>query len=659
MSDRRGSTESEFLVRRTHRVRLWGLVFAFVVVASTCAARLVQLQVVESDRWRTMATAQNAAEQEIPAPRGSIRDRSGRLLAVDGHEFQAFLAPRELLDQARAVATLNSVLGLTRAERSRLLAKKNGWLGVPRQISGADRQQLEETIPRGLYFQRLPSRVYPEGSLARSLLGALNRNGQGVSGLELELDSLLRGEPGIALARQDAIGNTYWLPDGELTAAQPGHDVLLTIDLALQTIAERELDNALARFGASGGDILLLDPRTGELLAAASRHNEGYLRVPAFTDPYEPGSTLKPFLLANLLADGAASLVEKVDLESGEFRDGSRLIRDVHSYDSLTVADVVSHSSNVGAVKLARRLTPGQQYRYLRDFGFGVLTGIEHPAESEGLLRRPGQWSALSQASLAMGYEISVTSLQLATAYAALANDGVLMRPRLVKEVRDPSRRAIYEHRPEPIRRVVSARVAREVTGVLTSVVNEGTGTRAAMVQLAMAGKTGTARLVTGGHYEQRYSASFVGFAPADDPRLVILTRLEDPQGSYYGGSVAAPVTQRTLEAALASRGILVDSHLDVTSVVPASWGTRARPSRETGPFVFTVGDSPAPWPAEMADENAEQTLPDLRGLPIRSAVARLHELGLRVELRAQGRVRRHDPVPGRRVKRGATVVLR
>jgi cell division protein FtsI (penicillin-binding protein 3) len=659
VSGRRRSAVAESSVRRTHRVRLWGLVLAFVVVASACAARLVQLQVLEGDRWRTLATSQNAAEQEIPATRGSLRDRSGRLLAVDGHEFQAFLAPRELLDHARAVTTLDGVLGLTSAERSRLLGKKSGWVGVPRRISGADRQRLEETIPRGLYFQRLPSRVYPEGALARSLLGALNRDGLGVSGLELELDSLLRGEPGTALARQDAIGNTYWLPDGELAAARPGHDVLLTIDLELQTIAERELDNAMASSGASGGDILLLDPRTGELLAAASRRNEGYRRVPAFTDPYEPGSTLKPFLLASLLADEAAGLDEKIDLENGEFRDGRRLIRDVHRYDSLTVADVVSHSSNVGAVKLARRLTPGQQYRYLRDFGFGVLTGIEHPAESEGLLRRPDQWSALSQASLAMGYEIAVTSLQLAAAYAALANEGILMRPRLVKEVRDPSGRAVYEQQPEQIRRVVSADVARQVAGVLTSVVNEGTGTRAAMAQLAMAGKTGTARLLTDGRYEPRYTASFVGFAPADDPRLVILTRLEDPQGSYYGGSVAAPVTQRTLEAALASRGIIIDRHLDVTPVVPASWGARARPTRDTGPFVFAVGDSPAPWPVERADESAERTLPDLRGLPIRSAVARLHELGLHVELRAEGRVRRHDPPPGRRIERGGTVVLR
>lgn len=642
---------------RTHARRILCAEIAFAILAASYVGRLVQLQLLEADAWRRVATRQSAALVEIPARRGGIYDRKGRALVLDGEEFRAYLAPRELKDPSRAIASAARILGLSHSEQRKLALAQSGWVGMPRRVSQAEREHLMGAVRSGLYFERLSSRIYPEGKLFRALVGTVNGSGRGISGLELVMDSVFQGKPGAALARRDALGGTYWLPDAQRSVPRPGHDVYLTVDAEFQAIAENALERALTETGASGGDIILLDPRTGEILAVASRSGEGFLRIPAFTDPYEPGSTLKPFLLAALLAERKVRLSDTVDVEGGELMEGRRVIRDVHPYDSLTVAEVVRYSSNVGAVKLAKKLDWNLHYRYLRDFGFGVSTGIEYPTEASGRLRKPTQWSTLSQTSLAMGYEISLTSLQLAAAYGALANGGVLMRPFLVKEVRDDEGEVLYERRPEVVRRIVSPEVARAVTTVLTSVVSEGTGMRAALVNLEVAGKTGTARLTKAGRYERgRYAASFVGYTPADRPSLVILTKLENPQGAYYGGAVAAPISQATLQAALAAQGVLLRPALPADRPSPVRWGGSAAP-RETGRFIFTVGSAAKLWPKPA--EVSSRVLPDLRGLSVRVAAARLHELGLHVELEAWGRVRSQLPGPGKRVAPGATILLR
>lgn len=643
---------------RTHIPRIRVLQLVFVLLAVAYGGRLFQLQILSSTYWRQIAVSQNAERVEIPAPRGGLYDRYGRALALDAEVFRAYLAPRELTDPTRAVATAARILGLSSAERRKLASSEKGWVAIPRRLSSTDRDRLLGAFRRGVHFERIATRSYPGGRIARALLGSVSASGEGASGLELAYDSLLRGTPGAALARRDALGERYWLPDAQLAAPRPGDDVVLTIDAELQRIVEGALERALAETGGSGGDILLLDPRTGELLAVASHRGEGFRRIPAFTDPYEPGSTIKPLLLAALLEEELVWLDDRVDVEGGTLKDGRRVIRDVHPYDTLTVAEVVRYSSNVGATKLARRLAPGVHYRYLRDFGFGVPTGVEYPAESGGTLRKPAQWTSLSQASLAMGYEISLTSVQLAAAFGALANGGVLMTPYLVRQIRNAEGRTVHERPPRPVRRVVSAEVARAVSGVLSSVVEEGTATRAAMTSLRVAGKTGTARLATEGHYRSgRYAASFIGYTPADDPTLVILTKLEDPQGAYYGGAVAAPVSQAALQAALTTQGVVL--HHRLAAPPPRlDWGT-GQPPAEAGRFVFALDGKTEPWAEPAPLDEAARVLPDLRGLPLRAAVARLHELGLHVELEAAGWVAAQVPAPGARVAPGATILLR
>lgn len=651
---------------RTHRWRLRLVGVGFVLLAAVYVGRAAHLQVVEQEKWRQSVREQSARQIELPAERGGIFDREGRALAVSDQVYRGYLAPGEVRDQERAVTAIRRVLGLSATEAARLRESESGWVALPRRLSPSERDRLEAAVRQGIHFERLATRRHPEGGLATPLVGNVGGDGAGRSGMELALDSVLSGEPGRALSRRDGRGRLFPLPDAKITDARPGHDVYLTLDGELQTIAENALDHALKETGASGGDILLMDPETGELLALASRRSGEPGGVPAFTSPYEPGSTAKPFLLASLLAAERVSLDDSIYAENGVYRTANRTIRDVHPYDTLQVREVIRYSSNIGATKLARELKPGRQYAYLRDFGFGTPTGITYPSESGGRLRRPERWSALSQASLAMGYEISVTSLQLAAAYGALANGGELMQPYLVREVRAAGGETVWRREPTPVRRVVSEQVAADVRRVLHSVVEEGTATRAALSTLPLAGKTGTARMATAGGYDERsYAASFVGFAPVDDPKLLVLTKLEDPQGDYYGGLTAAPVSRMTLQAALSSRGTAFPGRSwNEESLRRVDWGDRApagRPGQggavESGPYVLAVGGSqPDRWSG--GEDREEAVLPDLEGTSVRAAAERLHQLGLRVEVNGPGSVESQRPAPGSRVAAGDTVVL-
>ena len=654
----------EAAIARTQRVRHRALGVAFTLVALAYAVRLADLQILESEAHRARQVAQSAEWELLPAVRGRILDRHGRVLAAPDTRYQAFLAVNELrVDRAEAIETVASVVPVAPERRSAIAEAAGGWSLVASDVSDEERVRLQRTIGQGIYFESRSAREYPR-SMGRRLIGAVGSDGKGGTGLEADLDVWLVGEPGRAEVRLDGHRNAYRPPGGQVIDAVPGHDVVLTLDAELQRIAENELARALAKTGASGGDIVLLDPRTGEILALASERADGAVdQISGLSDPYEPGSTLKPFLLASLLSEGVVDLDEIVDVEDGRLRIGSRVITDVYGYDTLSARRVIVKSSNVGAAKLSARLTPAVQHRYLRDFGFGMRTQLEYLSESPGRLSRPESWTSLSPASLAMGYEISATSLQLALAYGAIANGGVLMRPSLVREIRDPSGRLVRRFDPIPVRRVISEEVAEAVRGVLEEVVRDGTGTLAGMARFAVAGKTGTARLAVNGRYAPgRHRASFVGFAPADDPRLVILTRLEDPQGEvYYGGAIAAPTSQATLKAALAADGVQVDPRLVVSDARPRPWSGGGTAGTPEGAVIFASSGTGAAGTADVTDMTARGVvaLPDLAGLSARAAAARLHALGLRVEWRGQGSVAGQSPAPGSELLRGATVVLR
>lgn len=387
------------------------------------------------------------------------------------------------------------------------------------------------------------------------------------------------------------------------------------------------------------------------------------LRASTFTDPFEPGSTAKLFTAAALLAHGRVDSTDAVFAEGGRWRmpvtssGRTRVITDVHkSPGNLTLAQTVQVSSNVGMAKFSSRLSPEEQFEMLRDFGFGTPTGAEFPSESRGRLARPDQWQPMyTRASMAMGYEFGVTPVQLAAAYAAIANDGLLLTPTLVREIRNPAGELLYRHQPEPVRRVVSRRVAAQLRDFMKGAVGEGgTGGGAQLANYSLLGKTGTAVRFEGGRYVKgEYTASFAALFPAENPQLVVVVKIDNPTGKYYGGLTAAPVTRTMLQQALASRRVAIDR----SRLAPQD-SSAPRPQRP----VATPAGMPRvvlSWPHQPERLSRRAiAVPDVTGRPVREAALALHRRGFRVGLRGLGTVSRTAPGSGEMAQPGTAVIV-
>jgi len=656
-----------------------GMVLAvWMTLAAVICARATQIQIVQVGQWRDLAEAQHTTDKEAAAARGAVLDRDGALLAVSREMYRVSVAPRELEDPDAAAALLQQALGLTPHKAREMASRDRTWAVVPGRFPPSARERL--TGVRGLYLDREMERYHPHGDLARGALGALI-DGTGQGGIEQSFDALLRGSPGREVVARDNEGRPIPGETFVVRAPRPGGQVVLTLDLDLQEIARQALEEAIAGSQARGGDVLISDPRTGEILAMVSIRDGQTTGLGVVNTPYEPGSTLKPFTVAAILQRRLGLLSDTVDVGKGTWAVAGRVIHDVHASGRMSVADALRVSSNVGIAKVAQVLSPGDQFENLRDFGFGVATGIEIPGEVSGTLRRPDQWSVQSPASLAIGYEISVTPLQMAMAYGALANGGLLMQPRLVKELRDADGNVVERSGPRVVRRVLDERVARSVSRVLVDVVEDGTGTAAGLGVFKVAGKTGTSRAYDADRgYGRGHFSSFVGFFPAEDPQLVVFVKLENPRGAYLGGTVAAPVTRATMEAALAARSTPLDRAKLLRSVrrgmvvraAPAvRFAARAIDPSIPPELVETVATLDAAVPVATGDgpetdavldgtphEREGVPLPDVVGLPARTAVRRLHGLGLRVRQEESGRIEGTVPSAGTRIQPGDTVLL-
>ena len=642
-------TPSPIRYRWRRRLLLAGWMVGSLVIV----ARAASVQILQGSYWAGKALAQHQQALEVPGQRGAILDRNENPLATSAETFSVGVAPREFrpLTRDAAVAVLASELELTQKTIRSISDPEKSWV----EIQGGFPPRIREALDsiQGVYLSRGWTRHLRYGDLASDVLGTI-QEGSGSGGIEGGFEEHLRGTAGEEIQARDSGLNPIPGQSILVNPPVPGGDVILTLDRDIQEIGHEALAAAIEETGAKGGNLIISDPETGEILSLVSIQDGKPGNLSAINMPYEPGSTLKPFTVAAILRHSVASLADSVDGEGGEWLAGGRMLRDVHPFDMITLADALRFSSNVGVAKVAEGLSPAQQFQMLRDFGFGSRTGIGLQPEASGSLPRPSDWSRTSPSRLAIGYEISVTPIQMAMAYGALANGGKLMEPRIIKELRDPEGRTVFRSEPTVIREVIPAGLAREISQVLVDVVEDGTGSAAKLASLSVAGKSGTSRAYGDAGYVDGHYASFVCFVPAEDPQLVVFVKLDRPEGTYYGGSTAAPVTRETLEAVLAAHQ------------APIDWGAMASPDRrqprknpsEGAQFASSNLSSSPPvrTPRTSPPSETGAVVPDVSGLSPRLAVRRLHAHGFRVLLDASGPVIGTDPPPFTPLSPGDTV---
>ncbi len=580
------------------RLRLCG--WLCLLPTAPLAARLGWLQLVRHDAFEARVGHSVERQDLTIVPRGRILDRDGRPLAQSLPAWSVFLdvkVLREMEEPAGEVLDrIADALGMARAETRRLAKteRRTVWLKRKIPLDEARRLRMLELPCVGLQADEL--RSYPNGALARTLLGEVNHEGRGAAGLELAFDKEITGRAVPVRLRRDGAGRSISRGRNEEPVQAP--DLTLTIERPVQFFAEEALDDAMEKHHASAGTIIIQDPATGEVLALATRPGDPR-RNPAVQDVYEPGSTFKAVVAAAALEDGTLKPGEAIDCENGRWQlSGAVAIKDHEKQGRLVLADIIKHSSNIGSGKLGLRLGAKEFFRFCRLFGFGYKTGVPLPGESQGMLS-DGKVDDVRLANAAFGQGVAVTALQLSAAYAAIANGGTLHEPRLVRAV-GPGPAAM----PVVVRRVASPGTVAALREMLVGVVEGGTGVSAAVPGYSSAGKTGTAQKVdpsTGKYSATDYVASFVGWVPAAQPRWSILVVIDSPRGGYYGAEVAAPVFSRVARELLALKGVPPERPLSVRGRAAAPAAAKATDGTPKSPAPLKPSFLPAPRPLPRA----------------------------------------------------------
>lgn len=646
---------------------VWGVILVL---------RLVDLQIFDHEKYRKYADSQHIRKVEVQAPRGAIYDRNEEPLAMSVQVDTVVVNPLRIPDPAVAADLLSAVLNM---ETKPLLEKikqaidnKRGFLYVKRKVTDEESQKLRSYNLDWIEFRSESTRLYPKEDRAAHVVGSVNHEERGNNGVELSLDKLLRGRPGVMRTQADVRHNVF--DRKYFTDPQPGKSVTLTIDERIQFVAERELEKAVKENHCKTGSLVVMDPKTGEILAMTSfpsynpndRPEEGEnlsnrLNL-AVSAPFEPGSVFKVITIAAGLETTNIKPHTMISCGNGRMTLFKRVIRDHNAYSALTVEDVLAKSSNIGAIQIGLKVGNQRLWEYIKRFGFATRTGIPMPGESPGMLRNWQKWHPAAIGSIAMGHEIIATTLQLAQAASVVANGGMLVKPRLIVKA---SREGMPDEQietVEPPKRVIKPETAITMRRMMEQVVLKGTGTKARLDGYTSGGKTGSAQIFdTAAHvYTHKYNASFMGFAPVNNPSIVVVVTLNG--ASKYGGAVAAPVFREVAGAAL--RFLDVPRDLPDAPPVPAddkepvndlSLADLSMPiDGEELQQATMVGPS---LPPEMIPTGPK--VPNFQGKTKRQVMEESSALGVRVEIAGAGIARRQEPAPGSILRPGERVRVR
>lgn len=541
----------------------------FFILFVALISRAFQLQVLSGQKLRKLATRQHTTVLQLPPERGVIYDRNGEKLAISIMADSVCADPSKIIDPAAASRQIADILDLDGQEVFKKLSAPKSFCWLARRISPEQSALVQNADIEGIFLVKEPKRFYPNGELAAHLLGFVGLDANGLEGLERRYDESLRGKPERLAWARDAKGKKLFLRvEKNETQKDENLNLVLTIDNRIQYLVETSLKEAVLDKGAKGGLAIVMDPKTGEILALANQMGfnpnnvEGLKpdmwRNRAITDYYDPGSTFKPFLVAAAMEEKVVRETDRFFCENGNYKIADRVIHEANRkrHGTLTVREILKYSSNIGSAKIAQKMGKEKFYDYIKKFGFGEKTGIELPGESAGSVRPVKNWVPVDTAMIAFGQGVSVTAIQLITAVSAIANNGVLMKPYIVRGVADQDNRLVKLYTPTTVRKVISPDVAKRLTNMLTDVVGaeDGTGKNAKMVNVAVAGKTGTSQKFDssrGVYSSEKVRTSFMGFFPAENPQVAILVVLDEPQRDKWGGVASAPVFKKIGEQIL------------------------------------------------------------------------------------------------------------
>lgn len=708
------------LIQRRKINLVFLLLFAVFIMI---LVNLVRVQLIDSEKYKTAARKQYENKFVLTPFRGLIFDRNMNVLVSNSYELSFAADPNMVTDAEKTAELFSRTFGKNKDEYlQKLNAPNTSFIYLEKKIDATTVNGLDTLDIPGIIVLKEPKRIYNYGSLASQVIGFTNAENKGQTGIELSMDNVLSGKEGFVIMQRDGKGNNRPSPEFPKKDAENGNNIVLTIDINVQRFAEEELAAGVKEFNADGGKAVVMSVKTGEIIAMCSYptfdpnnitlQDTIGMKNAVISDIYEPGSTFK-------IISAAASLEENIENKNSIIQTESINevkgigITDVHSSKSMTFQEVLEQSSNVGFGKIALKIGSERFYKYSRDFGFGIYSGVELPGENKGLLKRPIDFSSFSLPYMSIGYEVLVNAMQISNAYAAVANKGMMMKSYIVKKETTSGGETIFENKPNLLRQVISENTSRNLTELLTGVVERGTGTDAKLEGVRVAGKTGTSqRLVEGKYSSSSHNASFVGYLPAEDPKILITVILNNPKsGEFYGGKVAAPIFRRIAEKILNfagegntelsrfsnvsfnpsqidTRTDEVDSRIMMPNVMNLKLETAAGILEESGlkfevinegnttttaGVVIVVSQQPeanlsidpeSGLKVKLTVKNAEVTgdrllvVPDVRGMSVRKGMNKILSGGFEIAVDGSGKIIDQTPAPGTKQLPGSKILI-